>query len=102
MLLFGTLGRHFSGRFARTTLLVFGTIFALVYVIDFVELMRRSGDVQGASAGLMAQLALFRTPAFAEQVLPFAVLLTILLTPMVLVVRRRRAARPAVSAPSAD
>jgi lipopolysaccharide export system permease protein len=74
MLLFGTLGRYFSGRFARTTLLVFGTIFALVYAIDFVELMRRSGDVQGASAGLMAQLALFRTPAFAEQVLPFAVL----------------------------
>lgn len=74
MLLFGTLGRYVSAHFARTTLLVFATIFALVYVIDFVELMRRSGDIQGASAGLMARLALFRTPAFAEQVLPFAVL----------------------------
>ncbi len=74
MLLFGTLGRYFSAQFARTTLLVFGTIFTLIYVIDFVELMRRSGDVQGASTSLMARLALFRSPSYAEQVLPFAVL----------------------------
>jgi lipopolysaccharide export system permease protein len=69
-----TLGRYFSLRFAKSILLVFGTVFALVYTIDFVELMRRAGDAEGASAMLMARLALFRTPAVAEQVLPFAVL----------------------------
>jgi len=74
MLIGITLGRYFSARFARTILAVFGTVFALVYTLDFVELMRRAGDAEGASAGLMAQLALFRTPAVAEQVLPFAVL----------------------------
>ena len=74
MLIGATLGRYFSLRFLRMIMLVFGTVFALVYTIDFVELMRRAGDAEGASAGLMAQLALFRTPAVAEQVLPFAVL----------------------------
>jgi lipopolysaccharide export system permease protein len=53
---------------------VFLTVFALVYTLDFVELMRRAGDAEGATPGLMARLALFRTPAVAEQVLPFAVL----------------------------
>ena len=74
MLIGATLGLYFSLRFGKTILMVFGTVFALVYTIDFVELMRRAGDAEGASAGLMAQLALFRTPALADQVLPFAIL----------------------------
>ena len=74
MLIGATLGRYFSLQFVKAILMVFGTVFTLVYTIDFVELMRRAGDAQGASAGLMAQLALFRTPSVAEQVLPFAVL----------------------------
>lgn len=74
MLIGATLGRYLSARFLRSILAVFGTVFALVYTLDFVELMRRAGDVAGASAGVMAMLALFRTPAVAEQVLPFAVL----------------------------
>jgi lipopolysaccharide export system permease protein len=74
MLIGATLGRYFSLQFMKAILLVFCTVFTLVYTIDFIELMRRAGDVQGASPALMAQLALFRTPSVAEQVLPFAVL----------------------------
>src|SRR5215213_7768253 len=74
MLIGATLGRYFSARFAKTILMVFATVFALVYTLDFVELMRRAGEAEGASAPLIARLALFRTPAVAEQVLPFAVL----------------------------
>jgi lipopolysaccharide export system permease protein len=74
MLIGATLGRYLSLRFLRTILAVFGTVFALVYTLDFVELMRRAGDAEGAGAAVMARLALFRTPAVAEQVLPFAVL----------------------------
>ncbi|MET0200671.1 MAG: LPS export ABC transporter permease LptG [Gaiellaceae bacterium] len=69
-----TLGRYFAMRFLRTILGVFLTVFALVYTLDFVELLRRAGDSEGASAGLMAQLSLYRTPAVAEGVLPFAIL----------------------------
>lgn len=74
MLIGATLGRYISMAFLRAILVVFVTVFALVYTLDFVELMRRAGDAEGASAGLMARLALFRTPAVAEQVLPFAIL----------------------------
>ena len=74
MLIGLTLGRYFALRFMRTVLGVFLTVFALVYTLDFIELLRRAGDAEGASSGLMAQLALYRTPAVAEGVLPFAVL----------------------------
>ncbi|KAB1071088.1 LPS export ABC transporter permease LptG [Methylobacterium planeticum] len=74
MLIGFTLGRYFALRFVRTVLGVFLTVFALVYTLDFVELLRRAGDAEGASPGLMAQLSLYRTPAVAEGVLPFAVL----------------------------
>jgi lipopolysaccharide export system permease protein len=74
MLIGRTLGLYFSRQFLKTIFLVFATVFALVYTIDFVELMRRAGDTEGASAALIARLALFRTPAIAEQVMPFAVL----------------------------
>ncbi len=74
MLIGATLGTYFSRQFIKTILMVFVTVFALVYTLDFVELMRRAGDTEGATPGLMAQLALFRTPAIAEQVMPFAVL----------------------------
>lgn len=69
-----TLARYLSQRFLRSILGVFITVFALIYTLDFVELMRRAGDAPGATAATMAQLALYRTPAVAEQILPFAVL----------------------------
>jgi lipopolysaccharide export system permease protein len=74
MLIGRTLGFYFSRQFLKTIFLVFTTVFTLVYTLDFVELMRRAGDAPGATAGVIAQLALFRTPAIAEQVMPFAVL----------------------------
>jgi lipopolysaccharide export system permease protein len=69
-----TLGRYLSVRFTKSIMAVFATVFGLVFMIDFIELMRRAGDSEGATTGFMAQLALFRTPAVAEQVFPFAVL----------------------------
>lgn len=74
MLIGPTLGRYFAMRFVRTILGVFVTVFTLVYTLDFVELLRRAGEAEGATTGLMAQLSLYRTPAVAEAVLPFAVL----------------------------
>jgi lipopolysaccharide export system permease protein len=74
MLIAPTLSRYISMRFLKAIGGVFLTVFALIYVIDFVELVRRTGDLPGISTGLVARLALLRTPAVAEQVLPFAVL----------------------------
>jgi lipopolysaccharide export system permease protein len=69
-----TLGRYLSGRFVKTVLAVFLTIVSLIYLIDFVEMLRRAGSIPEASAGLIAGLSLLRIPAVAEQILPFAVL----------------------------
>jgi lipopolysaccharide export system permease protein len=74
MLIGLTLGRYLAARFVRTITGVFVTVFVLIYTLDFVELVRRTGDVADLSTGLLAELALFRTPAVAEQMLPFAVL----------------------------
>jgi lipopolysaccharide export system permease protein len=70
----GKLGRYIAGRFARTVLSVFALFFVIIYAVDFVELLRRSGDTVGATAILMAYLSLLRVPTVVEQALPFAVL----------------------------
>ena len=64
------LGRHT----ARTVIASFFVVFVLIYSIDLVELLRRSGDSQRATGILMAGLSFLRTPTLAEQALPFAVL----------------------------
>jgi lipopolysaccharide export system permease protein len=69
-----TLGRYLSSRFFRMILAVFATIFSLVYVIDFVELLRRTGNMKDVSTTSIAFLTLLRTPTVSEQVLPFCVL----------------------------
>lgn len=69
-----TLGLYLSSRFFRMIAAVFATIFSLVYVIDFVELLRRTGNIPGVAASSVAYLSFLRTPVVSEQVLPFCVL----------------------------
>jgi lipopolysaccharide export system permease protein len=69
-----TLTRYLSVRFAKAIAGVFATIFLLIYLIDFVEMLRRSAGLSNATTGLVALLCLLRVPSVTEQVLPFAVL----------------------------
>ena len=69
-----TLSFYLAGRFARTVIAAFMVVFVLIYAVDLVELLRRSGDSQRATGILMAGLSFLRTPTVAEQALPFAVL----------------------------
>lgn len=80
--LFGspTLAFYLGKRFARAMLIVFMTVFALIYMLDFVELLRRTSDIPNATSLALARLSLMRTPAIAEQVFPFAVLFGAMLT----------------------
>jgi lipopolysaccharide export system permease protein len=71
----GTLVRYFGLRFLSAVLLVFGGIFVLVALLDYIELMRRASDVQNVSAVLVAKTSLFRVPQVTERVLPFCVLI---------------------------
>lgn len=74
MIIGPTLGRYLAARFARTIIGVFLTVFLLIYTLDFVELVRRTGDVADVPTYVLAELSLLRTPAIAEQIQPFAIL----------------------------
>lgn len=74
MILFSTLGRYLSRRFIKTITLVFLALFVIIYIADFVEMMRRGSDAPGVSSAFLALLTLLRVPSIAEQILPFAVL----------------------------
>jgi len=70
----GTLSRYFGLRFLSAVVAVFAGTLALTAMIDFLEMMRRSGDLPDVSAFLIAKITLFRVPFITERVLPFAVL----------------------------
>jgi lipopolysaccharide export system permease protein len=69
-----TLGRYFAARFLTMILAVFLTICGMIFVVDFVEMLRRTSDIGGVSARSVALLALLRAPAASEQLMPFCVL----------------------------
>jgi lipopolysaccharide export system permease protein len=71
----GTLGRYFGMRFLGAVLLVFGAIFALVALIDYIETMRRASDIPHVSAILVAKTSFYRVPQITERILPFCVLI---------------------------
>jgi lipopolysaccharide export system permease protein len=69
-----TITRYFALRFMRTILAIFLTIFCLMFVVVFVEMLRRSSDNPQAGAATVALMTAMRVPATAEMILPFAVL----------------------------
>src|SRR5215471_18065885 len=72
---FGTLARYFGLRFLTAVLVVFAGIFALVALIDYIELTRRAGDIPNVSAALVAKTSFYRVPQVTERILPFCVLI---------------------------
>ncbi len=69
-----TITRYFALRFMRTILAIFFTIFCLMFVVVFVEMLRRASDNPQAGAATVALMTAMRVPAAAEMILPFAVL----------------------------
>jgi lipopolysaccharide export system permease protein len=70
-----TLARYFGMRFLGAAASVFGGIFLLVVLVDYVEMTRQASNVPNASALLVAQISLFRVPQVTERIIPFAVLI---------------------------
>lgn len=65
------IGRHVLMALLGTLLVIMGMIFLL----DFIELMRRAAGREDAAAGALAVMALLKLPNMVHQVLPFAVLI---------------------------
>jgi lipopolysaccharide export system permease protein len=74
-IMIGTLARYFGLRFLSSVLVVFAGIFVLVALIDYIELMRRAGDIPNVSAALVAKTSFYRVPQVVERILPFCILI---------------------------
>jgi len=71
----GTLGHYMAKRFIVSILGVFSLCLALIFFIDFLELLREGSEREGVSMTGLVMIALLRVPKFAELTLPFAVLI---------------------------
>ena len=69
-----TLGRYFARKIFGMVLVVFVLCLILVFLIDFVEMMREASKTD-VPASVVAMLTLMRLPSFAELTIPFAVLI---------------------------
>jgi lipopolysaccharide export system permease protein len=70
----GTLFRYFGLRFLKAVLAVFVGAMTLVAMIDFLEMLRRTGDMKDVSALLVAEITGFRLLFVTERIIPFAIL----------------------------
>lgn len=71
----GILARYVSGRFTLAIVGVLGLCMVLIFMVDFIELLRRSGKLGSVPAPVLVWMTLLRLPSFSEIVLPFAVLI---------------------------
>jgi lipopolysaccharide export system permease protein len=70
-----TLGRYFAGRFVVSALGVFASIFLLLVLVDYIEMVRKTSGLVSASAITVAQTSLFRVPQLLEKMMPFCILI---------------------------
>jgi len=70
----GTLLRYFGLRFFYAVLAVLVGAMALVAMVDFLEMLRRTGDMTDVSTLLVAKITAFRLLFVTERIIPFAVL----------------------------
>ncbi len=74
MMVGATLWRYFATRFLVSILGLFAFAAVLIFIFDFLELVRRAADKEGFSVFTIAMVSLLRIPVLLEQVLPFATL----------------------------
>jgi lipopolysaccharide export system permease protein len=70
-----TLGRYFAGRFLASAIGVFASIFMLLVLVDYIEMVRKTSGLASASAIMVAETSLFRVPQLLEKMMPFCVLI---------------------------
>src|SRR5437868_13492934 len=74
-MMINTLGRYFAGRFVVATVGVFASIFLLLVLVDYIEMVRKTSGLVSASAITVALTSLYRVPQLLEKMMPFCVLI---------------------------
>jgi lipopolysaccharide export system permease protein len=70
-----TIGRYFAGRFLVAAVGVFASIFMLLVLVDYIEMVRRTSGLASVSAITVAQTSLYRVPQLLEKMMPFCILI---------------------------
>ena len=74
MMMRTTLPRYIALRFLMAISGAFLLCAGLIYMIDFVEMLRQAGKYGGTSLAMISWITLLRLPAYSEVLLTFAVL----------------------------
>jgi lipopolysaccharide export system permease protein len=69
-----TLSVYIGMRFLVAIFGVFALCTVLIFMIDFVEMLRQAGKYGSVSGWVLAWITILRLPAYTEMLLPFAVL----------------------------
>jgi lipopolysaccharide export system permease protein len=69
-----TLSIYIGMRFLTAIVAVFALCTVLIFMIDFVEMLRQAGKYGSVPGYLLAWITILRLPAYTEILLPFAVL----------------------------
>lgn len=69
-----TMSSYLGRRFFISVFVSFAIFLCLIYMIDLVELMRRSANRDGVTFGALTGMAFLRLPTVGAETLPFAVL----------------------------
>jgi lipopolysaccharide export system permease protein len=69
------LSRYFAMRFLVSVTSIFLGTFLLVAFIDYIDAMRRAGDVPGAAPSQVLLMSFYRVPQIMERLMPFSVLI---------------------------
>ena len=79
-----TLSLYIGRKFLTAIIATFAVCSLLIFMIDFVELLRQAGKYGSVSAPVLVWLTLLRLPAYTEFLLAFAVLVGSISTLLVL------------------
>jgi lipopolysaccharide export system permease protein len=69
-----TLARYLSLQFLFAVAMVLASFLVIVFLFDFVEMLRRFSDKAGVDAGTVLVMSLLKLPNLAEETIPFATL----------------------------
>jgi lipopolysaccharide export system permease protein len=70
-----TLGRYFASRFLISAVGAFASIFLLLVLVDYIEMVRKTSGLPSVSAIMVAKTSIYRVPQLLEKMMPFCVLI---------------------------
>jgi lipopolysaccharide export system permease protein len=76
----GSLSVYLGVQFLKNAGIIFGIIMTVIFLIDFIELLRRGSDKDGVTVFIILQMVLLRVPYLAQKLLPFIALFGAMLT----------------------